>query len=476
MVLTRARHGTIERSNRHRAGHAGRALASLLARLARSAPARVFVVEGLAPPAPPELLRLHPDVQLVDSPRSATILLVAGSIPSALRPAEQRIHDAMATPRFTLRWRYEQEREDDVDEGHAPGGRTSGTTAEVARHLARLHAELVAGHVPSEPTLLPDVAPAEWRGIGPYGQGGTGMTGGVPYGRPMTETAPDRDGLTLDRLDVRVGPFFSPFPPGLVLAVGLQGDVVQQASVGPNPFARVAVKRRDDPFRESLAQPVSVTVLEMARARHHLRWLAHALRVQGLPALGLRALALSGTVIPGDRAPIVALRHLLERTRALALATRGVGVISAEAMHGRGLGPVARASGVAEDVRADDAAYVALGFEPLTQAEGDARARWRQRLAEAEQSVELAGRGGEVLAAGGRRTESPRGLLAPSRSPLDALLKLLPQLLPGMEWGDAITTIVSLDIDLRDLPPQPAPAADSGRAPSPDAAHEMASA
>ena len=66
----------------------------------------------------------------------------------------------------------------------------------------------------SSPDALPDLDPAPWRGVGPFGQGGTGMTGGVPYGRPLAGRADDRDGLKLDQLLVRVGPFLPPFPPG----------------------------------------------------------------------------------------------------------------------------------------------------------------------------------------------------------------------------------------------------------------------
>ena len=33
------------------------------------------------------------------------------------------------------------------------------------------------------------------------------MTEGTPYGRPMAMTGDDRDGLTLDQLRLRVGPF-----------------------------------------------------------------------------------------------------------------------------------------------------------------------------------------------------------------------------------------------------------------------------
>ena len=46
--------------------------------LALGAPARVFVLEGADPPGPVDELRLRDDVRLVDTPRSATVLLVSG--------------------------------------------------------------------------------------------------------------------------------------------------------------------------------------------------------------------------------------------------------------------------------------------------------------------------------------------------------------------------------------------------------------
>lgn len=435
-----------------------------LARAARLAPARVFVVEGDAPPYPPDLLRLHPLVQLVDSPRSATILLIAGEPAPALEGATHRVHDQMATPRRTVMWCHEGA-EDRI--GVVPHALViAGDASTVAMRLSQLQAALLSGAETSESPLLPDVEPAQWRGVGPFGQGGTGMTGGVPYGRPMAETAPDRDGLRLDRLDVRIGPFFPPFPPGLVLSVGLQGDIVQDVAVGDNPFMGMERPVRDDLFRRALTERVPLADLELRRARHHLRWVAHALRVHGLGAVGQRALALSEALMPGDVQPVIALHALLERTRALSVATDGVGIIPPELVRGRGLGPVARASGVAEDARAEDDAYLALGFEPIVTAGQDARGRWRQRLAEAVQSISIAARAGDTAIGGGSSRngiESARGLLTASTSPLDALLALVPELLPGSEWGDAVTTIVSLDIDLRDLPPLPSAPSAAGR-------------
>ncbi len=49
-------------------------------------------------------------------------------------------------------------------------------------------------------------------------------------GLPMAELGADRDGLTLDRLHVPLGPVLPDWPAGLVVRATLQGDVIQEAS------------------------------------------------------------------------------------------------------------------------------------------------------------------------------------------------------------------------------------------------------
>ena len=219
--------------------------------------------------------------------------------------------------------------------------------------------------------------------------------------------------------------------------------------MGDNPFREVGYRPNpsDAPFHQALREPVRVVELERARASHHLRWLAGALRFHGLAALGERTLRLAGE--PALTATSVsALSRLLERTWALGWATTGVGVLPAERLAGLGAGPVARAAGLSEDARAAQPAYRALGFEPQVGRSGDARGRWRQRLGEAVQALDLAERAGERRTEPAESVESPHGRLTAWARPMAVLLDLLPALLAGQEWGDAMTTIVSLDLDL----------------------------
>lgn len=472
MMMGSAAAGAVAASGRERswpARGAGAVLRRALVGLAARAPARVFVLEGLDSPAGIDALRLRDDVRILESPRSAMVLLVSGHLPPSLHEAAQRAHDALAHPRATVWWTGTP------SVGTSPfpnatvvvtGEGGADMIGQLAGVLVQVHQELIRGARVSEPAQLADVDPAPWRGVGPFGQGGAGMTGGLPFGRPMAGRAADRDGLELDQLPVRVGPFFSSFPPGLVLDVRLQGDVVQDVVVPGNVFAGSSAARDVVALSALDGAPIPIAILERSRARHHLRWLAHALRVHGLEALARRALTLAAALArglpPGAHTDVLALARLLERTRALAWATGEVGVTAAALLADRGLGPVARAAGLAEDARLADPAYTALGFEPVVARGGagagqlgDARARWRQRVAEAAQSLDLAARAGDRQGgAGGLAIEGPRGRarrdVADPGGPSGACLALLPALLRDQDWGDAVTTVVSLDIDVRE--------------------------
>ncbi len=433
----------------------------VLAGLAGRAPARVFVVAGRDARESVQGLRLDPRLEFVDSPRAAAILLVVGDLPEPLLAAGLALHDSMPRPRATVWWIPASGGPKRSD---FPGALVVRAGEDVAAAISRTQAALLLGRRASEPDLLPDTDPAPWRGVGPYGQGGTGMTGGVPYGRPLAERAPDRDGLELDQLPVGVGPFFPPFPPGFVLEAKLQGDVIQAAALGENAFARTeprgdTMAAVSGPFARALTQPVLITELELARARHHLAWLGHALRVQGLGALGRRAWRLASGISPVRAQEVRVFSRMLEATRSLGWATASVGVIDTALLAQMAPGPVTRAAGSARDAREEDPAYIALGFESVVQPDGDARARWRQRVDEALQSLQLAGQAGERLSTPVGKIESPRGTLTDAVSPAAELLDLVPALVTGMEWGDAMTTIVSLDLDLEEAAGRPVPAA-----------------
>ncbi len=423
-----------------------------LARLAVGAPVPVFAVAGAGAREQVQDLRLDSAIRMVDSPREANVLLVAGAMPRSLAESLQRLHDGLSHPRCTVVAPSAEGRD---LRAWLPDATAVAPDAPIARAIADVHRELLRGDRPSEQALLSDVAPVPWRGVGPFGQGGSGMTGGTPYGRPMADLLDDRDGLRLDALPLTVGPFFPRFPCGLILKATLAGDVVVESAIETNPFAELDFKTVTprptlEPFLRALSVPVPIAELELARARSHLRWLADALIAQGLDALGARALALAARVRPGDEEEVRKLERLLRRTQVFRWSLDGVGRIAAERFVAIAAGPVARASGIADDARADDPAYRELGFAPVTQRAGDASARWHQRLAEVEQALDIAGRAGQRETGLRGRVEGPRGLLLPGSAATGRLHELVPELLAGLEWGDAVATIVSLDLDLEE--------------------------
>lgn len=138
------------------------------------------------------------------------------------------------------------------------------------------------------------------------------------------------------------------------------------------------------------------------------------------------------------------------------------------------VGPVLRASGVAQDVRMTGyAAYGELGFEPVVEQAGDSYARTLVRMRETYQSIELIRRAfaempsGEIIARSkgnpqGRtisRVEQPRGevmyYIAGNgtrnlerlriRTPTFANVPALVHMLPGCELADVPVIVLSID-------------------------------
>lgn len=191
-----------------------------IAQLAAEAPVPVHVVTGPDCLDATERLFIAPLVKVTHSPRHAGVLLVAGNIPQKDAEALDRVHDQLLPPRATIRW-----------DGKDPG---------CAERLQQTWKDICSG-AEGEADRLPDTPPNEWKGKGDHGQGGKGMMGGVPYGRPMAMTGEDvRDGLQLDRYTARAGPFAPMLTPGLVLEVTLQGDVIVECHVKAPPYPQPA--------------------------------------------------------------------------------------------------------------------------------------------------------------------------------------------------------------------------------------------
>lgn len=153
---------------------------TLLRRLADAAPVPVFTVAGIGAREAVQDLRLDPRVRVVASPRQGNLLLVAGELTEALRTAAVAAHDARPPPRAVVVWTHDRGAPSQTT---IPGAIVV-TGPEVAATVVTTHRALLSGERDSTPPVQADVDPAPWRGEGPYGQGGSGMTGGMPYGRP----------------------------------------------------------------------------------------------------------------------------------------------------------------------------------------------------------------------------------------------------------------------------------------------------
>jgi hypothetical protein len=280
------------------------------------------------------------------------------------------------------------------------------------------------------------------------------MMGGKPYGRPMAMTDMDpADDLMLGALPTALGPWFPGLPSGLELELVLQGDRIAEISRVGNAFPAAlldpaALPDTLAPAARALdgeAQPVAA--LERARLASHLAWMADALPLLGLSAVGEAARRLIAA--PPDGRMVGRLIGRAERA-GLPRLLRGLGVVDRARIEECGLvGPVARAAGVPDDARAGDPAYADCGFDPALEEGGDAWARWRVRARECLDSARL------IAEAGDRRSdaaESPRGRLARAadgtlRPPSRPLFGLLPELLALREWAEATAIIASLDLD-----------------------------
>jgi hypothetical protein len=270
---------------------------SWLGKLAAADAVPVFPAVGRDALAGVEDLGLDPRVRLVASPREAMVLLVAGDTGAEAATALERVHDQLPHPRATLWWGARPDPRF-TDPAVVPEGETP-TPA-----LKRLQAGLLAGSRPSEGLLRPDEPPAPWRGLGDRGHGGEGMMGGKPYGRPMAMPDADiRDGLMLDPYTAPFGPFLPPFPPGLVLRLTLQGDLIQDAEVAQPPLAQQPPPPRADALRR----------------------IARLLRVLGLPARADRLLRAAHTLQQGQGVDVPGLRRSIARSGASRAIPPGLG-------------------------------------------------------------------------------------------------------------------------------------------------------
>lgn len=411
-------------------------MAVSLRAIAARAPVPVFIAATAADRGGLDDLSLDPSIRIAASPRHAHVLLVVGALSDADLDSLRRVHDQLPHPRATLFWGsgtvHGLEDCVRVEAGGDP-----------VPALKTLFRSLMLGQRSSEPDLCADEPPSPWQGRGEHGQGGEGMMGGVPWGRPMAMTDEDlRDGLALDAYTMQIGPFLPMLPAGLVLSVTLQGDVFQKARVlrvpvpGPDPETALP----DD------APDTAIAALERVRAARNLRSIARVLELLELHALAERCRRTGARIGQGGTCNMRRVRRLVALSGALPAIPADLGIVGSgheSLLHGA----AARAAGQARDWRSDHPGYRRLGFQCVTQQSGDVRARLRQWLDDASQSLAL-------LAAYRKHLGDAPPVLSPSRSDTeptaarsDVEAHVLDDLLPGLEWHEAMLVINSFDTD-----------------------------
>ncbi|WP_432070546.1 hypothetical protein [Streptomyces sp. AA1529] len=409
-------------------------------------------------------LRLQ-DLPQARTPAEADVLLVAGPECRGLRPAIDRLWQSLPAPRARARAatpgvlpdalarcraelaappgrRHAGHRHEDRAGGGPDAGSEAGSDAGSAVGFGNGRDER-DGHDEDNGrdhgAQGSDSDHGSHGGHGSHGDhgshGGHGSHGDSepPWGLPMAGQGADRDGLTLDRFHVPLGPFLADWPDGLTARLTLQGDVVQRlrfawpplgerpTAAGPpfwgEPWARAAAGERVDAGEGA-----------RRRAAAHADSLGRLLAVAGWTRAATTARRLRDDLLDGAssarlRPGVRRFARRVGRSRTLHWLTRGTGVLTAEA---------ARDAGVTG---------------PAAWADGDVPARYRTWLAALVRDVDrLADRTPLDPA-----EEGPRGGAADGRWPSAALVRVLPELLEGAELAAARLVVASLDPDPDEL-------------------------
>lgn len=397
----------------------------LTAVLTRAAARRPRVLLVTTPGGTPVRLAAERELRSRDWPSASTpagadLMLVAGPDCARWDPALERLWRDMPRPCARVRAVTADDVASVLDAGRTRLGTRGGPDGPDGPDGEGVRARPAEG----DTDVVEDGRTGHGHG---HGHGGMEMPGGLPMAGP----GEDRDGLTLDRLHVPLGPFLADWPAGLTLRVVLQGDVVQRADLD-----EPASGGPGDPFwsrpwiRAAAGEPVGVGEAARRRAAAHLDSLGRLLSVAGWPAEAVTARRLRDDLLDGAPASSVLPRverfaRRVGRSRTLYWLTRGLGLLSAADARAAGVtGPAVRTAG------------------------GDVPARYRQWLTEVVDAVRQLDATGHLDPAA---RESPRGRWDAERPPSAALALLLPRLLVGAELGAARLVVASLDPDPDEL-------------------------
>lgn len=169
-----------------------------------------------------------------DSPADADVLVLVGDLGTHLAPAARLWWHHMTAPRAQVAVRDEAQIDHALDDALA---RLRDWPAQ-RKEAERTDETLALLQAPDAP---PDIEHGGHGGHDMGGHGGHDM--GDVAGLPMAGTGEDRDGLELDVLTYRWGPFLTGWPTGLVVRTSVSGDVVSAATVEAQPDAAEALPR-----------------------------------------------------------------------------------------------------------------------------------------------------------------------------------------------------------------------------------------
>lgn len=171
------------------------------------------------------------------SPAEANLLVTCGSLQGGLDDVADRVWAQLALPHARVHL-------SEVDDTAAGLGRALSELTDVERQPRGVRTPApVSRPVSMEPMASEGHAAQHMSGMGmdkpahdmsgmETDKPGHDMSGmEMPGGLAMADRGPDRDGLSLDRLHVPLGPALPDWPVGLCLRLLIQGDVVQEARV-----------------------------------------------------------------------------------------------------------------------------------------------------------------------------------------------------------------------------------------------------
>ncbi|MDP8938995.1 MAG: hypothetical protein M3N10_01630 [Actinomycetota bacterium] len=500
-----------------------------------------FVVPG------PEVAQAHGldieavGLQIVDTPRHASVLLLVGGLPEGLREAAAVAYAQMMRPRAVFATGAE-----DVSPLPEPDVSVALNQEAVAAGVEELRRSFAEGAFdPEAEDFEAEVVREDEEDEGGMDHGHMHHDhGGGEHGDEseeedqedeeneedeseekeigedqledfmsmieMTEGIPaSGDGLIMEWVPAPYGPLFPGLPGGLSLTFTLDGDTVAGTEVEPGIQGHSPVEMLQGPV-ESLAEraakldpltPVAyrllarwsvedasgarasdeealsrIGALERERVASHLGWAASFGYLIGDGRLSQRAARLQLALLRADVDEVRHLRSDIEkfvrkalRTPLLGSKLGGIGVPDSSGADSAS-GPVARAAGSQADARSEEPAYRDLGFSPLVRDGNDALARFRLRLEEAVQSLNLVLEAGAITDTGsptsgassgmGTATvETPRGTAAMGvalengavtgvelYAPSMRNVRLVEAVTVGREVADALVGVGSLDL------------------------------